>query len=230
MLNILSIWLFSSSLRKEGLDRNSVHSNFSSIGEDQKRSSSGPAPRGRHFGAVPPNEICAPQSEDWTPKKVLGSVPLECNSMPGTLKILVVTPEFVRKNCFFADFAINTFFFVVPPQKLWKFVYFLKGRPFIYLFIFLVFTPEFVEIRDENLLVFGPQSRIWSIEAFVPPPKIVSAPPVALSWCRAWTLPKVNRLFQSFRQWVRAQWVRAYPVKKGKQTKPILDGNTGCMS
>ena len=33
-----------------------------------------------------------------------------------------------------------------------------------------------MEIRDENLLVFGPQSRIWSIEAFVPPPKLFLLP------------------------------------------------------
>ena len=68
-----------------------------------------------HFGAVPPNhcscppkqELCPP-SEDCAPKKLTGSVLLESNSRPKTPKILVITPEFVGKNCFFIDFAIKT--------------------------------------------------------------------------------------------------------------------------
>ena len=45
-----------------------------------------------------------------------------CSSRPETPKILVITPDFVSKNCFFADFVIKSLF--------------LCG-----------FTPEFVKIR-----------------------------------------------------------------------------------
>ena len=54
---------------------------------------------GSHSGAVPPQiTACAPQtrivnpSEDCAPKKVTGSVPLECSWRSETPKILVITP------------------------------------------------------------------------------------------------------------------------------------------
>ena len=97
-------------------------------------------------------------------------MPLECSLRPETLKILVVTPEFVSKNCFFADFAIKTLFFVVPHQKLWKFEHFLWWRPF-----FLVFTPEFVEICDENLCFLVHTLDIGAL-SFLCPPKICLCP------------------------------------------------------
>ena len=102
-----------------------------------------PGATGGHFEAVPPKNHClCPSSEDCAPKKVTGSVPLECNSRPETPKILVITPEFVSKNCLFADFAIKTLFL-----------------------LFLVYTPEFVKIcarifRDEYLF-FGLKIRAY---------------------------------------------------------------------
>ena len=71
---------------------------------------SGPAPRGAFRGRASPNENRAPLSEDCAPKKVTGSVPLECSSRLETPKILIITPEFVSKNRSFADSAVKTFF------------------------------------------------------------------------------------------------------------------------
>ena len=73
---------------------------------------SGPAPRGAFWGCASPNESCAPLSEDCAPKKVTGSVPLECSPRLETPKILIITPEFVSKNRSFAYSAVKTFFFV----------------------------------------------------------------------------------------------------------------------
>ena len=84
---------------------------------------------GGHFGAVPcksllvpPQTKIVPPSEVCAPKKVTGSVPLKCSSRPETPKILGITPKFVSKNCFFADFAIK-------------------------ILMFCSFTPEFMKIR-----------------------------------------------------------------------------------
>ena len=53
-------------------------------------------------------------------------MPLECGSRPETPKILVITLEFVNKNCFFADFIVKTHFFVVSPPNSWKFAHYLN--------------------------------------------------------------------------------------------------------
>ena len=92
---------------------------------------SGPVPRGAFRGRAAPNENCARLSEDCTPKKVTGSVPLECSSRLETPKILIILPEFMSKNCSFADSVVKTFFcfygrhsrirgnkLFVPPKKL----------------------------------------------------------------------------------------------------------------
>ena len=93
---------------------------------------SGPAPRGAFWGRASPNENCAPLSDDCASKKVTGSVPLECSSRLETPKVLIITPEFVSKNCCFADSAVKNFLFVFmvvthafeekkflcPPKKL----------------------------------------------------------------------------------------------------------------
>ena len=71
---------------------------------------SGPAPRGAFRGRASSNDNCAPLGEDCAPKKVTGSVPLECNSRLETPKILIITPEFVSKNRSFADSAVKIFF------------------------------------------------------------------------------------------------------------------------
>ena len=93
---------------------------------------SAPAPRGAFRGSASPNENCVPLSEDCAPKKVTGSVPLECSSRLETPKLLIITPKFVSKNRSFADSAMKIFFFCffglhsrirrnkifVPPQKI----------------------------------------------------------------------------------------------------------------
>ena len=62
---------------------------------------------GRHFGAMSlqittcaPKREMWPPSEDCAPKKVAGSMPLDCSSGPQIPKILVINPVFVGKNCF----------------------------------------------------------------------------------------------------------------------------------
>ena len=83
----------------------------------------GPAPRGAFWGRASPNENCATPSEDCVPKKLTGSVLLEC--------------------CFFVDFAINTDFLWPHPKFMKLRVYFGTKTPFF----LLIFTSEFVEIR-----------------------------------------------------------------------------------
>ena len=56
----------------------------------------------------PPNHCLCLPSEDCAPKKLTGSVLLECKSSPETPKILLITLKFVSKNCFFVDFAMNS--------------------------------------------------------------------------------------------------------------------------
>ena len=126
---------------------------------------------GGHSKAVSPKrELC--------PKKVTGSVPLECSSRPETPKILVITPEFVSKNCFFAVFAIKTYHY-----------YFLGGlhprirgnsRIFRDEDLFFVFTPELgylAHILQWRLLFFGLHSRIPKKKVFVPSQKLFMPPP-----------------------------------------------------
>ena len=97
-----------------------------------------PGPRSPKSLFVPPptNENCALPSENWAPKKLTGSVLLECKSRPKTLKILVITLNFVSKNCFFVDFAINTNCFCgLTPEFMIIRVYFGST-----IFFFSVFT------------------------------------------------------------------------------------------
>ena len=116
---------------------------------------SGPAPRG-NSGAVPPKsllvppkrELCPP-SEDCAPKKVTDSVPLKGSLRPETPKMLIITPELVSKNCFFADFAIKTcsafvfFFWSSPPNSIVEFHAKFATRTLC----FLVYSLEFEEIK-----------------------------------------------------------------------------------
>ena len=118
-------------------------------------SHSGPAPRGAFRGRAPQIIACAPPSEDCAPKKLTGSVLLECKSSPETPKILLITLKFVSKNCFFVDFAMNTDCFCgLTPEIMKLRVYF--GMKTLILFYFLLFTSEFVEIRT----IFEMENRI----------------------------------------------------------------------
>ena len=102
------------------------------------------------FRGRAPKSLLVPPSEDCAPKKLTGSVLLECKSSPETPKILLITLKFVCKNCFFADFAMKTdcfcrltpeimklrvyfgtktFIFCFSPQNLWKFARFLRWKP-----------------------------------------------------------------------------------------------------
>ena len=125
-----------------------------------------------------------PPSEDCTPKKVTSSVPLKCSSRSETPKILVITPEFVSKNCFFADFVIKILFLWFHPKIRKNSRIFLRWRAF-----FFVFTPEFMKIRAyiemKIFFFFGSHSRIQSIILFVLSPKFVYVPSVTLSWRQA---------------------------------------------
>ena len=95
-----------------------------------------------HCLCPPKRELCPP-SEDCAPKKLTGWVLLENNSMPETPKILVISPEFVSKNCFFVEFAIKTVCFCGFTPEFMK-ICVCRG---IKTFFFLVFTSDFVEIR-----------------------------------------------------------------------------------
>ena len=102
----------------------------------------GTAPRGVHSGAVPPNHYLCPPNENRAPPSedcTTGSVPLKCSLRLETRKILVITPEFVCKNCFFAYFAIRTHF-------LWFYPKTSKNSPLFemknFFFLFLRSLPQ----------------------------------------------------------------------------------------
>ena len=116
----------------------------------------GPAPRrgGAFRGCAPPNDCLCPPKRELCPHK--GGLCSEEINRFGAIcvqfeaKILVNTIEFVGKNCFFADFAINTdCLYGLTPALMKIREYF--GRSF-----FLVSTSEFVEIRT----FFGMKTRI----------------------------------------------------------------------
>ena len=82
----------------------------------------GPFPPSNHcLCPLPPKQELYPPSEDCAPKKVTGSVSLECSSMLEAPKILVITPEFVSKNCFLRRFYNKDPFFRPSPRSLRKF-------------------------------------------------------------------------------------------------------------
>ena len=162
----------------------------------KKKDFTRPGATGEAFRSrAPPNENCALSSEDCPPKKVRGSMPLECSSRPETLKILVTTPEFVSKNCFFADFAINTHFFVVPPWKSWKFIHFFEMKTFF----FSVFTQEFVEIRPKKLCFLVHTLEFGALN-FLCSPKICLCLPSHAILAPGLNITKFNGLFQIFCQ------------------------------
>ena len=128
---------------------------------------SGPAPRGAFRGCASQNENCPPLSKDCVSKKVTGLVPLECSSRLEIPKILIITPEFMSKNHFFADSAVKNFFcfygrhsrirgnkVFVPPQKIiYAFPVTLLWRQtfrFLSLFVALVGTNDADVTRGES--------------------------------------------------------------------------------
>ena len=110
----------------------------------------------------PPNENCAPPpppSEDYAPEKLSGSVLLECSSRFETPKILVITPEFVSKNCFFRRFCNKGCLFLWFHPGILEILRIFLGKD---RFFFLVFTSDFVKI----CAVFEMKTRIQEIRAF----------------------------------------------------------------
>ena len=117
---------------------------------------------------APPNSNCAPSSENCPPKKVADTVPPESNSRSETTKILLKTPEFVSKNCFFSDFAIKTFFFTF----IIEFVDIRAHFAIKPSFFFSVFTSEFVETRAYfamKIFVFWSSLSNSKEKSFCPP-------------------------------------------------------------
>ena len=86
----------------------------------------------------PPNHCLCPPSEDCAPKKLTGSVLLECKSSPETPKILLITLKFVSKNCFFVNFAMNTDCFCGLTPEIMKLRVYFGTKTFI-LFYFFAF-------------------------------------------------------------------------------------------
>ena len=155
---------FLSNLRKKLL---TAIQHVVTLGEGQKKDFTSSGATGEAFrSSAPKRELCPP-SEDCAPKKVKSSVPLKCSSRPGTLNILVVTPEFVSKNCFFADFAIKTLFFGSTPE-IEKICVFFELKTF-----FFGFIPEFAEICDENICFLVHTFQFGALN-FLCPPKFVN--------------------------------------------------------
>ena len=124
------------------------------------------------WGRAPEQELCLP-SKVCAPKKVTGSVPRKCSSRPETPKILVVTPEFVSKICFFADFVIKTLFLWFHPRVCENLCIFWDEKLFLS-------SPQNSRKSAHILrwrLFFGPHSLIQSINFMGPPLKISLCPP-----------------------------------------------------
>ena len=84
-----------------------------------------PAPQGGIPGPCPPKLLLVPpQTRIVSPKPDLCSKEIDrlgaagVQSRPETPKILVTTPEFVSKNCFFLwSLQLRPFVFVISPQN-----------------------------------------------------------------------------------------------------------------
>ena len=131
----------------------------------------GPCPPPNHCLCPPKRELCPP-SEDCDKKKLTGSVLLECNSRPETLKILVITPELVSKNCCFVDFAIKTVCFCDFTPKFIKICVYFGIKTFFWGGLY----PRFRQISLWTILFVGPLSRIQRNKVFVPPLNLFMPP------------------------------------------------------
>ena len=111
-------------------------------------------------GRAPQITACAPPKRGLHPKERnrLGATGVQFG-VRDPLKILVITPEFVGKNRFFADIAIKTLFLF--GRHLW-----IRGISCIF--------------RDEDLF-FDLHSWIWRKKVFLSP-KNCLCPPVTLLW------------------------------------------------
>ena len=144
-----------------------------------------PGATGGHSGtASPPNHClcllnknCAPQTRIVPPKKVIGPVSLECNSRLETSKILVITPGFVSKNCFFANFAIKifNFFFGLHPEIREKSRIFCNKDLFLFFILFYFGLRPWIRgssriLRDKDLC-FLVYTLEFDGKKFLCPPK-----------------------------------------------------------
>ena len=102
-----------------------------------------------------------PPSEDCAPKKVTGSMPLECSSVSEIPKILIINPVFVGKNRFFADFAMKTFFALHPRNRrivrifCYEDLFFLHPRILLELEGNMFFPPKLIMPPSHATLVPG---------------------------------------------------------------------------
>ena len=211
VLSVLSSWLSFVTFREKRLHRNSVYSLFSSIGKDQKKDFTRPNATGEASGAVPPKwELCPPKRRLY-PKESnrLGATGMQFESVDS--QNTGCHSRIREEEPFFRRFCNKDLFFRNFTQEIKEIRKFFEIKTF-----FFGLHPRFCGNLWWKLLSFGPHSRIWSIELFVPPQNLFM-PPVTLFWRRACTSPKFNSLFRSFRHWVMAQWVWAFPSKKGKQ-------------
>ena len=162
-----------------------------------------------HCLCLPRRELFPP-SEDCATKKLTGSVQLECSLRPETPIILVIVPKVESKNSYFVDFAtrsffcgfileflaicacsemkISFFFLLVFTSDDFAIRAFLEMKTSIRKTLricwngerFFVFTPDFVEFRDEHLCFFGPRCQIQSSKVFVHYQIFLCLPPVTL--------------------------------------------------
>ena len=122
-----------------------------------------------HCLCLPKREMCPP-SEDCVPKKVTGSVPLECAAVLGLKppKYWSLNQFFWARTVFFVDFAMKIIFLSSPQNS-----HILRWRPFFFSLrpricgIFRIFC-------DEDFF-YGLHSRIRG-KKFLGSPKIVYAP------------------------------------------------------
>ena len=153
------------------------------------RNSAGTAPRGGILGPCPPNhclcppnENCVPPSEDSAPNKLTGSVLLECNSRPETPEILVITQEFVSKNCVFRRFCNDTVCFCGFTPEFMKSCEYIGTKTFLFFFFFLGLHLSVRGITHWTPFSFGPHSRIQIHNVFVPPQIYLCPPPPQLRY------------------------------------------------
>ena len=113
------------------------------------------------------------------------TVPTYHTVLPSLPKVLVITAEYLSKNCFFADFAIKTLFFCSFTPEFVEICASFEMKTF-----FFGLHPKFMEISDGDLCFIVHTFKFEALN-FCAPPKFVYASPslVMLSWRRACIKP-----------------------------------------
>ena len=122
-------------------------------------SSPGPAPQGAFRGHAPPNDCLFPSKRGLCPEEInrLGAIGVQF-----VAKILVITREFVGKNCFFEDFAMNTDCLCGLTPGFMKIRVYFERRTF-FIFSFCIHGLH-LRIRGNSHVFRDEDQNLWKFE------------------------------------------------------------------